>query len=251
MQLPSSIWWALRKHKVAIRTPEEQRNYLLEEAAVAVVKDEPYPSSLQRVLRAALALDAKTRELDLVFKGGAKAELDLFLNGSNLLVHERWLDFHASHDKAPCWLSHRASIMKIPIDELACDHVVIDLYDLLLMELNKKGNKETSGGSRFDTALRLTVHESFRAMPRMIRINQGEKSGMLKVSWQDEESNKAFRYGLNVMYQVTLHRESTCSHRKLELLKSNGKQCPPIPVAVYELEQKRMNFWTKLASRPV
>jgi hypothetical protein len=98
-----------------VRTVEEQRHHLLENAPTATVPDTPYSTSVGRALGAILTLDTTTRGLNLVFKSGVKAELDMLLKDSVLMIHERWLDFCASHQKAACWLSRTASVRDIEV----------------------------------------------------------------------------------------------------------------------------------------
>lgn len=58
-------------------------------ALVAVVKETLYSASIGRAIRAALALDNRTDNLRLVFKGRAKAELDLLLQGTGFLIYKK------------------------------------------------------------------------------------------------------------------------------------------------------------------
>src|ERR1700710_1627265 len=107
VQLPDSLWNSLRKSAL-IRTPEEQRHHQLHNANVAEIPDTPYSKAVQRALGAVLALDSRTKNLNTIFKCGGETGLDLLLEGPNLLINEKWLDFYKSHIKAPCWLSHHS-----------------------------------------------------------------------------------------------------------------------------------------------
>lgn len=217
-QLPNSVWEPLRKFKL-VRTPEEQRHHLLHNAPIAVVKETPYSESLKRALSAALALDSRTSGLNLVFKSGVKAELDLLLKESDLLIHEKWLDFHLSHQGADCWLSRLASMQEINIDQFSCDHIITDLYDLVLIEIEKDSSNRVGDLAGIDSSLRLRVNEGLRQMPRMIGIAPGDQPGEIRVHWTDAESDLASKlHGLDLHCRVTLHRESTCSNAKFELL---------------------------------
>jgi hypothetical protein len=214
--LPDSIWVPLRKYKL-IRTPQEQQYHLLHNAAIAIVKVTAYSIGVKRGLSAALALDVRTRDLKLVFKTGYTADLDLLLDKSDLLIHEKWLDFGASHDGADCWLSSLASASGIKIDTFSCDHIVTNLYGLVLNELDSR-----DGGLAADEkSLNLKVSERLREMPRKIEIAPGQEAGEIEVSWVDAASDMASRlHGLNVKGRITLHRERTCSEKKFELLTS-------------------------------
>ena len=67
--------------------------------------------------------------------------------------------------------------------------------------------------------MRLKVSDSLRQMPRMIEISQGLKPRELIVSWTMLERDLVFKmYGFDLRCQVTLHRESTCSEKKMDTL---------------------------------
>lgn len=95
------IWEPLRRFN-HVRTPQEQRYHLLHSAPIATEKSTLYASMVKRALSAGLCLDKRTKRLELVFKDGTAAELDLLLDGTELMVNEKFLDFHASHKKVPC-----------------------------------------------------------------------------------------------------------------------------------------------------
>ncbi|KAH9206337.1 hypothetical protein DL95DRAFT_266133, partial [Leptodontidium sp. 2 PMI_412] len=97
-QLPRRLWDPLKRFNL-IRTPQEQRRYLLRNAVDSALEDTPFSVGVKCSLRAALALDASTRDLELRFKSSTDTELDLLLEGSEILVNEKWLDFYSSHDE--------------------------------------------------------------------------------------------------------------------------------------------------------
>jgi hypothetical protein len=72
---------------------------LLRNAVDFVLKDTPFFIRVKCLLKAALALDARTRDLELRFKSGTNAKLDLLLKGSKILVNKKWLNFYSSHDR--------------------------------------------------------------------------------------------------------------------------------------------------------
>jgi hypothetical protein len=166
-------------------------------------------------LKAILTLDDRTKDLTIAFKSGEQADLDLLLEGSNLLINDKWLDFQRSHPKAPCWLSrHGVKSYKMP-----CDHIVTRLHDLILRELTKGPVCQLDKSTESKATLRLKVSDSLRQMPRMIEISQGLKPRGLIVSWTMLERDLVFKmYGFDLRCQVTLHRESTCSEKKMDTL---------------------------------
>ncbi|RDL32005.1 uncharacterized protein BP5553_09407 [Venustampulla echinocandica] len=217
MPLPSCIWEPLRKFGL-VRTPNEHRNYLLQNAPVSQVEETTYSIGLQRALRAALALNVKTRSLNLIFKSGAKGQLDLLIDGDNLLLYDHWLCFQQSHAKSTCRLSQLVA----KVDHFSCDHIISELYGMILSELQSVSKLEPIYQDE-DNSLCQMVSENLRHMPRMIRVEKTLKPGELAVSWTDPESQMAFElHGLDLKCQVTLHRESTCAGEKVELLCIDG-----------------------------
>jgi hypothetical protein len=224
VQLSSFIWEPLRRYGL-VRTPQEQQYHLLRNAPVANVTETLYSLGVRRTLSAALAVDKRTRELSLEFRSGYTAGLDLLIDGSHLLIHERCLDFYASHDTNPCRLASLASGRVIKIETFSCDHIVMDLYELILDELTEE--PESNGGEPAPSrsSLYLQVSESMREMPRKIEIAQGPNTGEIEVTWVDFASDMASRlHGLNIKGRVILHRESTCSRKRFELLTPQGRQ---------------------------
>jgi hypothetical protein len=169
-------------------------------------------------LKAALALDASTRKLFLKFKSGANAELDLLLDGSNLLINDKWLDFDKSHDGMPCWYSKLASSKDSISQGFFCSHVVIDLYEMILTELRHKGDTNRSTLANSHGSLRRRVSESLHEMPSMIQIVQGKRSGEIEVSWACLHGHLATHLGVDLKFRVTLHRESKCSAKRKDCL---------------------------------
>jgi hypothetical protein len=134
-QLPSCIWDPLNKFQI-IWTPQEEQRHLLRSAPGANFIPSEYASGVLQGLHAASALDERTQELKLSLKSGNEADLDLLVDNSDLLIHERCFDFDACHARSPCQISGLAATDPYPKDynhELfLCDHVVIYLYGLLL-----------------------------------------------------------------------------------------------------------------------
>ncbi|KAN0098386.1 hypothetical protein V8E51_014049 [Hyaloscypha variabilis] len=212
--LPYSLWEPLYKFGL-VRTPEEQRHHKLHNAPISDIEQTSYAKAIERSLRAILALDERTQDLVIVFKGGADADLDLLLQESTLFINDKWLDFEESHLKVPCWLSRHG----VTRHDMPCDHIITRLYDLILAELKKGPASQTDNPVQSKDILRLTVSDSLRQMPRMIEISQGQSPGELVTTWTILEKELVFKmYGFDFRCQVTLHRESTCSKKKADAL---------------------------------
>lgn len=212
--LPSCLWEPFKRWKL-VRTPQEQRHFLLANAPITNAQATPYSNSFMRVFSAALGLDERTRHLNLVFKSGTSADLDLLLDGNNLLINDKWLDFKANHRKASCWLSR----LGIEVGDFSCDHIIYDLHCLVMTEFKKHPNTKPDQQGDSTTSLRLEVAESLRQMPRSILVQEGDHDGELNVSWTVvEEDLMRQLYKMEMKCRVTLHRESTCSDKRTDVL---------------------------------
>jgi hypothetical protein len=67
-----------------------------------MLEDTPFFIKVKCLLKAALALDKRTRDLELRFKSGINAKLDLLLEGSKILVNKKWLNFYLSYNRMLC-----------------------------------------------------------------------------------------------------------------------------------------------------
>jgi hypothetical protein len=150
---------------------------------------------------ATLSVDTRTQNIEIVFKSGSSAELDLLLEDSQLQVHEKWWDFRASHKDAPCL----ALSEDLVIRTFSCDHVINEVYDLVLVEINKERDIESGVLEEKDNSLRLRVSERLRQMPRMIDIGHGDKDGKILVSWTGPESSL-----LSKLHHLNVSVESRC-----------------------------------------
>jgi hypothetical protein len=164
-----------------------------------------------------LALDSRTRNLQVDFRSGANTGLDLFLDGTHLLINDKWFDFCASHQNSSCSLFLEAAAKQISIDRFSCTHVVKSLYDSVLLELSSRPNPQQQ--SRSDHYMRQLVSEKIDQMPCMLKVAQGEAGGVLDVSWVHPESERIFKlHHLELRGHVVLHRKSTCAALEAELL---------------------------------
>jgi hypothetical protein len=208
----------LKKFRL-VRTPQEEQIRLFHNAPEVTDKGTIYSTGLKRALNAALALDTRTKGLEIVFKAVDKAQLALRLSGSKLEINATWLDFRASHEKAPCWLSRPAHAEKSMIDQFSCDHIATHLYQLVLEELKRHPGMIAGESSDSDSSLYQRVCESLRQMPMMVEASPGRQSGEVEVSWTSLEGDHFSRmYHFDPKCRITLHRESTCSLRRDDLL---------------------------------
>lgn len=203
-----------------VRTPQQQQRYLLKTAPNSQLEETDYSKSVKWCLRAALALSKSTENLVLSFKSGATVDLDLLLLDDAVLINDKWLDFQESHKNTPCWLS-RQSIGQV--DTFSCLHIIMYLHDLVLVELTKYSDTGTGRIFATEPFLPLKVQESLQQMPLMVETASTGRPYEMKVSWSDSDNDLASKLGLDPKCRVTLHRESTCSQKRLHPLGQNGK----------------------------
>ncbi|KAF7909374.1 uncharacterized protein EAF01_003092 [Botrytis porri] len=222
--LPDRLWKTLTKYELP-QTPLEYRKNIMCNSQTAPTLDTPYCASLMRTLRAALALDPQTQPFLLVFKKAGISGLDSYLDvdNSKLLLHEKWMDFEKSHgeNSTDCSLSHMRNTGDVisPIEIFSCDHIIIEICNQVLQELDRIRAGKGSIGDRSVDSLKSQVSECLKDMMQGIQALPGPQKGEICVSWEDNEAEKLFRlHRMKLQCCVTLHRESTCSHKRSELL---------------------------------
>ncbi|TGO91190.1 hypothetical protein BPOR_0036g00200 [Botrytis porri] len=222
--LPDRLWKTLTKYELP-QTPLEYRKNIMCNSQTAPTLDTPYCASLMRTLRAALALDPQTQPFLLVFKKAGISGLDSYLDvdNSKLLLHEKWMDFEKSHgeNSTDCSLSHMRNTGDVisPIEIFSCDHIIIEICNQVLQELDRIRDGKGSIGDRSVDSLKSQVSECLKDMMQGIQALPGPQKGEICVSWEDNEAEKLFRlHRMKLQCCVTLHRESTCSHKRSELL---------------------------------
>jgi hypothetical protein len=84
------------------------------------------------MLHCLLQSEPATKNLDLEFVHGEDLEIDEAYSGDTWRVHGKWLTYAAAHNNAYCE-EHKPDDQHV----FACDHVVLDLWDMLIMQLTK------------------------------------------------------------------------------------------------------------------
>ncbi|CZR65094.1 uncharacterized protein PAC_14994 [Phialocephala subalpina] len=200
-QLPAVLWDPLRRFRL-VRTPQEQQCYLLHNAPVAEDNKTTYSRGVQRALRASLALDARAKDLEIIFKRGDRTDLDLLLIDGALEINDKWLDFGLSHDINQCWVALQFSHDNSTPDHFCCDHIVTELFSLIVNELKRQPLPGEHDVIEIDPSINLKVYENLRHMPVMVKARALAEAV----------------YGIDPKCRVVLHRDSTCSVRRDELL---------------------------------
>ena len=140
---------------------------------IAPILQTSYCTSLMRTVRAALALHPQTQSLLLVFKKAETSGLDSYLDidNSKLLLHEKWMDFERSHgeNSTDCILScKRNSGDANPIETFSRDHIIIEIFNQVLQELDRIRVGRYFMDNRSVNSLKSQVSECLNNMPRRI-----------------------------------------------------------------------------------
>jgi hypothetical protein len=140
--LGSALWKKLREYGL-IETPEERRENSFCHAPDSDKEATAYSNGVRRALKGVLALDRETAKLEIVFKAGTDAGMNLLVHDSTsrLLINDKWLEFHTSHESSDCDLALEASHQHLNIDTFDCGHIIVELYDYLVAELSRKQQK--------------------------------------------------------------------------------------------------------------
>ncbi|KAF7900046.1 hypothetical protein EAF00_004382 [Botryotinia globosa] len=194
--LPDKLWKQLTKYKLP-QTPLEYRKNIMCNSQTVSILDTPYCASLMRTLRAALALDPQTQPLFLVFKKAGTSRLDSYpdIDNSKLLLHEKRMDFEKSHgeNSTDCILSQMRNSGDVdPIEILSYDHVVIEICNQVLQELDSIRAGKDHMGDLSVNSLKSQVSECLKNMLRGIRASPGPQKGEVCVSWEDNEKLKNY-----------------------------------------------------------
>ena len=215
-RVPRALWTSLREYGLA-RTPVEHARYLLSNATESNYQHTVYSESFNRVLGAILKMDPHTKHLKIVYKSGTGIDSDLLIEGSKMLINDRWLDFEKSHVASFCSVSEVTGCKSN--FEFSCDHIITHLHESILLETIKEEKTSSLVQHTQMMALRLKVHRALRQLPRLVKVEKTALPRQLIVSWRDLESQIMFEeHGSNLVCHVTLHRESTCAERKRNLV---------------------------------
>ena len=200
-----------------MHSPDEEVEFRFYNTGTVNPENTIYSQSTLRVIRAVLAVNPATRDLEVIIKGGPWNGMDILLQRAEakLLLPESWLDFRASHSRRQCQLSLQVRIATSKEDStepppvFSCQHLIHSFLDEVL---------ETTGNTMmeddfFETRDSQVVEalEKFSQMPYLIKLNHTTRAGELEVSWTDNQSKVLSKYlGLNCMFLVDSHTSSSC-----------------------------------------
>lgn len=184
--LSRSIWVPLRKYEL-LRTPKEERVKLLSNATPSVLENTVFSAGLKRYLQAAVTLHSETRHLSLCFRSGETTDLDLLLEGPQVLINDKWLCVHKTHsrDHSYCPFRKAMASTRAGIDTFTCVHLVEALYGLILDELCKKW--ELRSRHKLCHQLREQVSCKLNQAPLKVELQHGNP-GEIQVRWVERYS---------------------------------------------------------------
>jgi hypothetical protein len=218
--LSKVLWNILRKFSL-LRTPHEERLCLFMASELASVDTTPFSTSILRVLKAALQLDDRLGQINIQVVKGDETGIDLLYKDDDnvLLIHEKWLDFDKTHEDATCELSLLAPGRRIEMEDFSCDHVVEDLFELIIHDIQEQLKWDHSRV----TTIRRVARERIRQIPRRIQVSRTCNAGELEVSWVGNESEIIARnYAGDIFCNVKLHKLSSCQRKYEDLLQQGG-----------------------------
>lgn len=211
-KLPEPLWNLLRSHS-PIRTAEEEQRELFKHANAYTVPESAFARTIDRALRACLALLKTTDHIKVEYVQGLTGNADVFYDKEQgtLKIHHRWLDFYSVHPKPSCRTSFPGN-MDGKYAPFFCGHAVEELLTRSITSMFKASSMPWATEMRFMRHIRRLL----RYMPHSIKLLT-HKGGLL-VTWEDDETEAIRQLGRGgPEYHVVLHEEK-CSTFEPELL---------------------------------
>lgn len=211
LKLSEPLWKLLRKFNL-VRSPDEQRTHLFRRSPVSQFTPTLFSISVHRAFMAWLALDSRMRNINVSYVQNTYTAIDfLFTAGESLLqINDKWLDFKRVHETASCRISSSMSESSFVPGVFVCDHLIDDLYGLVLVDIADSLNLTKDESMGLVRTLRHAARDMLQQMPRRVESRQ-PRAHELQITWADFDTGSIIpEYLLNTEYSVQLHRRSTC-----------------------------------------
>ena len=255
LTLPETLWAILLRYGL-VRTPQQQRLHLFRNSEPSTGHSTTFSRNVEHAFRATLALCEHTRRTELRFVQGGQVDIDfVYVPAKRLLtVHEKWLNFDKIHETAHCHVSRMDIVHPVQSEVFFCDHIVLELYGLILPEVLKSLYLTQSKSKALERSLRSEAQEKLPQMPRGIAVSSTQHGGELEVSWLDGESGLVSKYFPDTKVHIVLHRE-TCSAKRLDLVHREGMLifcnlgCATLKSQRSVKQQRLINLFFKIRNR--
>ncbi|KIW81369.1 hypothetical protein Z517_04394 [Fonsecaea pedrosoi CBS 271.37] len=221
LKLGKKLWTILRQEPPLMRTPLEERDHLFGTSQPIKPDMDIFSLSIIHALNGSFAQDPRMGNIRIEFVDGANTDIDLLYSSDQALlqIHAKWLDVVRVHQESSCEFFQVAGQQMTDESAFFCDHVVQDLLEAAFDEIREQLELTPVTAAR----LRRQAVEYLRKMPRAIKMSSANGGRKLKVEWTGNESGAfMLRYGSNIHYWVTLHKERSCRQRKTEVLNVAG-----------------------------
>ncbi|OAL39774.1 hypothetical protein AYO20_00686 [Fonsecaea nubica] len=221
LKLGKKLWTILRQEPPLMRTPLEERDHLFGTSQPIKPDMDIFGLSIIHALNGTFAQDPKMGNIRIEFVDGADTDIDLLYSSDQALlqIHAKWLDVVRVHQGSSCEFFQVAGEQMTDESAFFCDHVVQDLLEAAFDEIREQLELTPMTAAR----LRRQAVEYLRKMPRAIKMSSANGGRKLKVEWAGNESGAfMLRYGSNIHYWVTVHKERSCRQRKTEVLNVAG-----------------------------
>jgi hypothetical protein len=178
--LDLELWKILRKYNLC-RTPSEELLHRFKSATKAKVPNQSFAMHVSKMLRCLLLSFIATKAMKIEFVNGEQLRIDAGFFENTWQVHNKWLTWEGAHETAFC--------DDDPSDNqelFTCDHVVLQLWDIMLSQLIATGNHPQVASH--EAWLKGMARSRLSQMPRSVSCFETDKIGELCVNWETVDS---------------------------------------------------------------
>jgi hypothetical protein len=192
--LDLELWKILRKYKLC-RTPSEELLYRFKLAIKIEVPTQSFAMHVSKMLRCLLLSSLATKDMEIDFVNGEQLRIDAGFFGNTWQVHNKWLTWEGAHETAFC--DDDPSDNQ---DLFTCDHVVLQLWDIMLSQLIATGDHPYVASH--EAWLKGMARSLLSQMPRSVSCFETEKIGELCVKWETVDSYRHREKPVRVVLHV-------------------------------------------------
>jgi hypothetical protein len=183
-----------REYKL-FRTPREELMHRFKFAVKAEIPDQSFTMHVSRMLRYLLQKSSTTEGMDITFVHGEQLRVDAGFFDNIWQIHNKWLTWEGAHETAFC-----EDAREDDQQNFTCDHVVLQLWDIMLAQLVATGDYPQVAGK--ESWLKSMARARVSQMPRSVPCSETMREGELRVRSETVDSyrhrNKPVRAVLHV-----------------------------------------------------